>query len=726
MNPNKRPDVKDILKKYGGKIEGKINVSSNDVENTQNYSGSYTKFKDEMAPQFSRYEKWCHSLGNIIKMKISEKEEKKVSKFLEIAHLNIEAWQSLTLSVMGFFMIFLLSLIISFSIMLIRGGTIDNFPLAFFVLSLIFSIFLFYYVQGIPQRLANKWRLKASSQMVPAILYIVVYMRHTPNLEKAVAFAAEHLQEPLSLDLKKVFYDVEVGGFSSIKNSLDNYLSIWKDYSPEFIESFHLIESSLFEPNEVRRIATLEKALQVVLDGVYDHMLKFVHEVKSPLQNTYMLGTTLPVLGLALLPLASAMIGEHLQASHVFVLYNLIIPFLAFFLMTKFLLMRPGGYGETSLLERNRYYGKYKSKKPYLKAALICFPFFLIGVLPLIFGYTPIPGWLGLQQDYTFAELGIGFLGGESIFGFIIDSFSGKVIGGPYGIGALIMGMFIPLSIALFFSIAYKSKTKLLIKERDNTRQLESEFNNSLFQLGSRIGNGTPPELVFSKVGESSQGLKTADLFRRINYNIRQLGMSVERAIFDSSRGAINYYPSDLIATSMRILIESSKKGLKIAAMSLMSISQYVKNIRKITDRLKDMLAEVVSDMKSNMTFLAPLLSGIVVGLAAMITAILLKLDVLMSSAEGAGNVGGLLEIFKAQQMIPPYFLQLAIGIYLVQIVFILTSSLVTIDNGEDQLTRTSDIGKNLKIGMLFYFVTALLASVVLFGLASVVLGGLG
>ena len=73
---------------------------------------------------------------------------------------------------------------------------------------LVFSVFVFYFTQSYPERLAKKWRLKASSQMVPAILYIVVYMRHTPNLEKAIAFAAEHLQYPLALDFKKIFYDV--------------------------------------------------------------------------------------------------------------------------------------------------------------------------------------------------------------------------------------------------------------------------------------------------------------------------------------------------------------------------------------------------------------------------------------------------------------------------------------------------------------------------------------
>ena len=232
-------------------------------------------------------------------------------------------------------------------------------------------------------------------------------MRHTPNFERAIAFASEHLQYPLALDFKKVFYDVQVGKFSTIKESLDNYLEKWRDYSIEFVESFHLIESSLFEPDDSRRIATLEKALQVVLDGVYDKMLKFTHTVRSPLTNVYMLGVVLPTLGLALLPLASAMIGGFIKWIHVFMLFNLIIPFFVFYLTDKIMMLRPGGYGESELLERNPFYSRYKSKKPYFNMFLICLPFFIIGFLPLIFQYTPLPGLLGLQTDYTFSELGL-------------------------------------------------------------------------------------------------------------------------------------------------------------------------------------------------------------------------------------------------------------------------------------------------------------------------------
>ena len=715
-------DIKDILRKHSARIEGQIRTSN--FENV-NYSREYVKFKKEMAPELTRYERWCCSLGSLIKLKVSKKDEEKIKRHLEIAHLEIEPWQALTLSIMTFLGMFILGLLISVAVALIKGSFAD-FPFLFFFLIVTLSLSLFYFVNGYPARLANKWRLKASSQMVPAILYLVVYMRHTPNLEKAVAFASQHLQDPLALDFKKIFYDVSVGKFSTIKESLDNYLETWRDYSTEFIESFHLIEGSLFEPDNARRIATLEKSLQVVLDGVYDKMLKFTHTVRSPLTNVYMLGVVLPTLGLALLPLASAMIGDILKWHHVFILFTLIVPFFVFYLTDKIILLRPGGYGESSLLERNPLYPKYESNKAYFTGFLICLPFFIIGFLPLIFQYTPFPGLLGLEKDYTFAELGLGIFGDSEVFGFVE---TGNGFAGPFGIGALILSLFIPLGLALFFSISFKSKTQELIKERVKTKQLEREFNNSLFQLGNRIGNGVPPELVFGKVAESSRGLRTEDFFRRVNYNIQQMGMSVERAIFDPRRGAISYYPSDLIATSMRVLIESSKKGLKIAAVSLMSISEYVKNIHKITNRLRDMLAEIVSDMKSNMTFLAPLLSGIVVGLAAMITSILGRLNLAElgeAGTAGIGNLGTILTIFDLTKMIPPYYLQIAIGIYLIQVIFILTRTLVTIDSGEDKLEKTNKTGKNLKRGIVLYFVTALLATLALFVLTAVVLSGLG
>jgi len=408
---------------------------------------------------------------------------------------------------------------------------------------------------------------------------------------------------------------------------------------------------------------------------------------------------------------------------HIFVLFNLIIPFAVFFLTDKVLMLRPGGHGETSLLEKNPLYYKYKDKAPRARAFIKVLPLLIISLIPLMFQFPAFVQSIGLQPDYTFAELGLGALGGEEmVFGWTQNE-AGDMVG-PFGVGSLILGMFLPLGIALIFVLSYRERTKDMILERKKTKQLEKEFNNSLFQLGNRLGNGVPPELVFSRVAESTQGLRTGDFFSQVNYNIQQLGMSVDSAIFDKKRGALRFYPSQLIATSMKVLVESAKKGLKIAAVSVMSISEYVKNLNKITIRLKDLLAEVTGDMKSNMTFLAPLLSGIVVGLGAMITAILGKLDI--AGATGDSTMGGTMasfgKMFNQADMISPYFLQIAVGIYLIEIVFILTSALVSIDSGEDRLQQTYLTGAYLKKSIGMYFIVALIATLILTVLASKVL----
>jgi len=721
--------AEDIMKKYGARIEGQMkgyHLSEQKKPVNEKFSQSYERFKAEMSPTFSRYERWCKSFGNFFTMKVGDKDKVRIDRAIQIAHLDLTASEVMVFATMILLTTMFGGILLFTGVWFITGA----FSLMFLFLTLLLGVFLFYYASKTPERLATMWRLKASSQMVPAILYIVIYMKHTSNFEKAVNFASQHLEPPLALDFKKIFWDVEVGRFSTIKESIDNYLLGWRDYSTEFIEAFHLIESSLYEPNEGRRIAVLEKSLQVILDGVYDKMLKYTHEVKAPLTNVYMLGIVLPTLGLAILPLASTMLGGAIQWYHILLIFNLLIPLMVLYLTGTVMMQRPGGYGETSLLEKNPLYPTYKSNAGYIKGIFYAAPFFLLGSIPFLWRYTPLPDWLGLARDYSWSELGISFMGNAGVFGIISDA-AGNLTG-PFGALSLMLSLFIPLSVAIVFITAYKTKTKTLILARDNYKGVEAEFTSSLFQLGNRLGDGTPVEIAFAKVNESTKGTTTEGFFRIVNENIQQLGMSVERALFDPKRGAVIFYPSQLIATSMRLLVESARKGLQVAARSLMSISDYVKNIKKINNRLNDLLADIISDMKSNMNFLAPLLSGIIVGLAGMITMILGSLAALFESgsigggeALGTGGIQGILEIFDVTKMIPPYWLQIVIGIYLVQVVFILTNTLVTIKSGRDRLETTYETGNNLKKTILLYFIIALGSIVGLSVVGAVALAGL-
>ena len=90
-----------------------------------------------------------------------------------------------------------------------------------------------------------------------------------------------------------------------------------------------------------------------------------------------------------------------------------------------------------------------------------------------------------------------------------------------------------------------------------------------------------------------------------------------------------------------------------------------------------------------------------------------------------AGGVVGILAIFDVTKMIPTYWLQIVVGFYIMEIVFILTSTLVTIESGRDVLQTTAETGKNLKKAMMLYFVVALGAIVGLTLIGAVALAGL-
>ena len=708
--------VKEVLRKYEGQIEKAMK--------TEGQSKEYIQFKKEIIPNLSSYEKLAKGAGKILNLRLKGADEERLQSDIEAANLDITPKDAAAFAIASFVSTILISLLIVAGLFL--AGI--NVPVAIIAFFLLIAIFAYYYTNTLPKKLAMKWRLKASSQMVPCILYIVVYMKHTSNLELAIKFASEHLPPPLSLDLEKLFWDVETGKYHTLKAALDAYLEKWRGYSLEFVEAFHLIESSLYEPSETRRIEILEKSLNVILDGVYDKMLKYTHSIQSPLTNLYMLGIVLPTLAIALLPLASTLVGDVVKWYYVALFFNIIVPFLVYYYASDILSKRPGGYGESELLELNPGYGLYKSRKHIYKALAIAIPLLLIGLIPLLFFYTPLPSLFGLEKDYTFSQLGIPLagMGDFNIFDFKANN------AGPFGLVALLLSLMIPLAVALFFYLDYRSKSKRLLETRDQTKKLENEFASSLFQLGNRLGDGIPAEMAFGRVAESLKGTPTEGFFRTVNSNIAQLGMSVREAIFNPQRGAIIYYPSSLVKTSMEILVESVKKGLTVAANALMSISEYVKNIQKIEERLKDLLADIISSMKSNISFLAPLLAGIVVGLSAMITIILNKLSLAMQAPGGAdqalggiGTVGSIVQLFDLTKMIPPYYLQLIVGIYVVEIIYILSITLVTVESGSDELGEKYEIAQNMKSGMLMYSFSALISIIGLALLSALAVGGL-
>ncbi len=686
-----RKDVEDILEKYKRKLEEKFD---------EGFSGEYKKFKEEqIGKELSFYEKACNFCKNILAIKSNEKNNEKLWESIQTTGLKITPEGVMSLAFFSAFGFILIGVAI-FVLGLVMDSVLLFFPIFFVALGILFLKILSNY----PNQKALKWRIQAENQMVLCILYVVMYMRHTSNLEHAVKFAAQHIQDPLSGDLKKVFWNIETGRYNTVQESLDAYLENWRGYNLDFVNSFHLIESSLFEPKEERRLEILERALTNMLDGTYEKMLHYAQELKSPITTLYMLGIILPVLGLIMLPLMGGFLG--IKWYWIAFFYNLLLPVFVYFAGNKLLIKRPAGEGESFSLQEDLFenYKYLKIGNAFVNPAVLALPLFLI---ILIIGFSPL--WMHALFPNDL------YLNGDWIFGYRDDS-------GPFGFAALVLSLAIPLSFAIGLGTYYKLKSRKLVKIREDTRELEREFAGSLFQLGNRIEDGVPVELAFSKVAENMQGTMSGKFFSMVSNNLRNLGMGLKESIFNIKRGAILSFPSKVIQSSMEVLVESARRGPKIVSHALMSVSNYMTAIHKVNERLKDLLADVLSSMKSQINFITPLIAGIVVGIGSLITNIVANLGPLLGDAgssgggvEGFGVDADLLTgIFPIKDLIPPFYFQLIVGLYLVQITYILTVLANGVENGVDKLNEENMLGKNLYKSMLFYILVTLITTIIL------------
>jgi len=714
---SERQKMRDLVEAYKKQIEKELGTGTQYPKIT---SKEYQEFKKECMPRhLTLYEKLCNLSEKILRIKPDKNKEETVIENIYIAHLKVTPSGVVSFSFLAPILTILFGSLISYLI----------FQSVFFIFFFfIIGVILIKPLRNLPDYIANSWRLKASNQMVLCIFYVVTYMRHTSNLENAIEFAADHLAAPLSLDLKKVLWDVETEKYESVKESLEIYLQTWKKWNFEFVEAFHLIESSLYEGSEERRLNSLDKSLDVILSETYEKMLHYAHNLQSPITMLHMLGIILPILGLVILPLVVSFM-QGVQWYHIAALYNLALPVGVYYLGKNILSRRPTGYGQTDISEENPELKKYKNIiirfgkfefliNPIFFSIFIGSILFILGISPLIF------------HSLDFRDIGFG---GEDLSSACGSAFclleyrentKTQEIIGPYGLGATILSLLVTLAFGLGLGIFYRLRSKNIIKIRERSKKLELEFASALFQLGNRLGDGLPAEIAFSKVENVMEGTVSGSFFKLVGSNIRRLGMSVKQAIFDPVHGALVSFPSNLIESSMKVLVQSIKKGPVIAAQALTNVSRYIKEIHSVNERLRDLMADIISSMNSQIKFLTPAISGIVVGITSMVTTILGKLGTQLknvtSGGGGATASTGLMEIFG--DSIPTYHFQIIVGLYVVQITYILTVLVNGIENGSDNVNEKYQLGNNLIRSTLLYCFISLVVIVIFNFVASQIL----
>ncbi|MBI2005324.1 MAG: hypothetical protein HYS80_01005 [Candidatus Aenigmarchaeota archaeon] len=633
-------------------------------------SREYEKFlrEEQLAKKLTFYERSCRLSEKILPLSPPFKGLKeKYKESIEFSHLKITPKGAFSLSLITTLLIFIVSLI--------ALVILNSFTSSSLILSSILSLITFYFFVVYPNHHATVFRINASSEMVLATIYMSISMHISPNLENAIKFASNNLKGSLSVDLRELLWDVYTRKYDKIEDALDSFIVKWKKDNKEFAESLYLIKNSGAESQE-KRERFLDEAVSVMLDGTKERMRLYSRQLKEPVTILNALGILLPIIGLVFFPIISLFLPELIQPIFLVVGYDFFLPLIVFLFMNSYLEKRPYSLHQPDLSKHPDFSTVKFYEKPYTIPLLVSLPLIAIGLVNII----------GKKDLFSFGLL---------VYSMLIT-----------------LGLFI--GIATYSALSVKRKLKI----RKEIASIESEFAETLFQLGSMILRGTPLETALRRVKEDIKNLKIAQFFDKILYNIETFGLTFENAVFDKTYGAINYYPSNIVESAMHVIVETSKKGMQSASKSMIIISKYLKDMHEVEEDLKNMLEEVTSTMNIQSILLAPLSAGVVVTIAVIMTRLLVNLGETLTSVYSevgsalgpAGDIGtGVISsIVNLSAIIPIHGFQLIVGVYIVEIVTIIAITLSTITNGDEGLMKRLTISKHLTYSCIVYFITLL------------------
>lgn len=623
---------------------------------------SYRKF---LEAEYARrklgfYERVCNVFSKV-ELPLPKGFEKNLRECINFCHLRVTpssvVLTSITLPTIAF--IFLSSLFYIFDLM--------SAAMLLTLLSLVGVIF--YYFFSYPRFLTIYFRSKAASEMSLAIVYMAISMKINASLEPAVAFAAFNLPGPLGLDLKKLLWDLETREILSVVSGLDALAEKWKSQSEEFVDALALLKASLDEPPD-RMDKNIREAVRLMLEGTKSRMKKYALNMRNPLKVLSAFGILLPLLGLIFFPILVVFIPEIARPELLAFSYTVLLPSTVYLFLRQYFYTKPYSYHQVEL-KRMKDFRKHK------KVALLLSVTFAI-IASLFFGYRLV----SLKGVFTTQHFLYSFL--------IVCSLALAVV--IYAFGA---------------SVASLGKNEEILR-------IESELPIALFQLSVTSDVGKPIERNLEDLQPRIRTLKINELFGRILSNIKNWGMSLESAIFDKKVGVVNYYPSRVVRSSLKLLVDIAKRGMLFLAIALRAMSEFLKDADEVNKATDEILSETTSDMQLQALIFAPLSAGIVVGLMAIVIYIfsffgqsLHGLQEFLGKSMSSVSISAFSFLFNIGKQVPFHYFQLIVGIYMIEVVWIISHFLGELNYGEDEVSKLFNLGKTMLLGIVIYSVAA-------------------
>lgn len=493
------------------------------------------------------YTRACHIAGKFNGLKRARYVSDELQENLEFAGLKVQAEEVVALT----FFATLLSaaLVAATALFLTLTGSSHCTPLLA-PIPMIAYVLLGWY----PKWRAERQRIRGLGETPMLINYLTMSMKVTPNLERAMAFAAENMGGPLGMGLRDALHRTYLRAYAGVGEALTGFAERWGKWCEDLKRSIYLLRSSVSEGTEVARLQTLDRALELSLRGARDRMRDFAAGLHLPTLLIYSMGVLLPLVLVAILPILSV-IDISIDAPQIFAIYCVALPLGVYALSRWVLAKRPATFPPPEMpIDANR------------ARALL-----LAGLLAAT-------------------------LVGAGLFSPIADDFR-----------AILLLWAPTLGITAYLHLT----TTQAFERRSRIERMEREFCDSLVQLGNRISEGRPAEDALEHVADTIRGSELAGVFARASVNIRLGGMGLRASLFDPERGALRGVPSQTIHSVLRLLVDMIERSTRAAGAAILRTADHLRELKQVELDIRRSLGEIVTSMRSVALFFAPFIAAI-------------------------------------------------------------------------------------------------------------------
>jgi hypothetical protein len=502
-----------------------------------------------------------------------------------------------------------------------------------------------------------------NEEMLRAILRMTTFISMDTSIEYAFIETTHHLHGTLQVQFRQIKHDITRKQKMTLGEAIEPYVPIWNEINPVFVKSFRLLQTAALSAQEDRD-KILNETVETMLLNYSMLGKRYAEELASNAQKLITVGILIPIMSLMILPLLSIFMPDFVKPPILAFIYIILFPTVTLLMALNFGVKRL--QIDTVRIEEA---AEYRPIAPWVM--WLCIGIAVICAVPTL---------------WFISQVTAGTPDAESLF-------------------ALFMGWLIAFGMVTGVYIYAQVHTRKYKSLWNEVYEVEQDLPHLLQSFSTYLTLNIATENIideviddYEKFGFSNHPVVHA--FKRIKHTLLTSKSSLNEI---TERELPKLLPSKKVNQILTQILSFSEISQESSAKVAKMVREQTIGIYKLDDYLKTMLAETVSLINITTTLLAPLLAAAAVIMSIAIVKSLVYISAQLSNIASAFGTADLaFSIVDITKVIPPVFLEVIVGIFLVETILVMSLFSTMINVGNDRYKLFQALSANMT-GFIIY-----------------------